>query len=390
MDGQQSIQIIHVIHRLNVGGLENGLVNLINHLPADKYQHAIICLTESSDFKRRIHRNDVDVYELHKCDGKDIRIYWRLWILLRRLRPLIVHTRNLSALESGVVAAFAGVPIRIHGEHGRDIYDLYGNNTKYKRLRRLCAPFIDQFIALSRDLEFWLKNEVGISPYKIVQLYNGVDTQRFHPRSNRTHDPKQFPSGFLSSDSIIIGTVGRLEPVKDQMTLLQAFLQLRKSAPMHSERCRLVILGDGPLHSKIEQLLAQIDEQTRNYVWLAGSRDDVPDILRNFDIFVLPSLGEGISNTILEAMASGLPVVATRVGGNQELVQEGVTGCLVSAADPDEMANALLTYLDDPELGQKQGQAGRKRAEELYSLNTMMQSYQTVYDDLLRAKDIKK
>ena len=386
MNAKQTTLIVHVIHRLHVGGLENGLVNLINHLPVDKYDHAIVCLTQASDFKQRIKRKDVMIYELHKRDGKDLRIYLRLWKLLRHLRPTIVHTRNLSALEASVIAALAGIPIRIHGEHGRDMYDLYGKNIKYIRLRRLCAPFIHRFIALSKDLELWLINEVNISPQKIVQLYNGVDTQRFQPKNNRLPDPERFPTGFLDSDSYIIGTIGRLEPVKDQLTLLRAFLQLRQSGEKYWNRCRLVLLGDGPLRSKVEQLMAQIDEQSRNKVWIAGSRNDIPEILRNFDIFVLPSLAEGISNTILEAMASGVPVVATRVGGNQELVQDGVTGHLVSAENPDEMATALLSYLDNPEHRQAHGQAGRIRAEEFFSLNVMIQRYQAVYDDLLRAK----
>ena len=388
MNDQQSIMIVHVIHRLHVGGLENGLVNLINHLPCEKYHHAIVCLTQSSDFKQRINRENVMIFELHKRDGKDLRIYLRLWKLLRHLRPKIVHTRNLSTLEAGVVAAIAGVPIRIHGEHGRDIYDLYGNNKKYKLLRRLCAPFIHRFIALSKDLEYWLKNEVKISPQKIVQLYNGVDTQRFQPRINQLPDDEKFPSGFIETNSFIIGTVGRLEPVKDQQTLLDAFIRLWDIAPGYVTRCRLVLLGDGPLNSEIRNKLSQANEQVIKRVWLAGSRNDVPDILRNFNLFVLPSLGEGISNTILEAMSCGLPIVATRVGGNQELVQDDVTGYLVSAKNPEEMAGALVAYMENSELAKAHGQAGRKRAIELFSLDTMIQHYQNIYDDLLRAKAI--
>ncbi len=387
MVSQQPVLIAHVIHRLNVGGLENGLVNLINNMPDDKYIHVIICLTTSSDFEKRIKKN-VRVYELHKRDGKDLSIYYRLWKLLRKLRPTIVHTRNLSALESGVVAALAGTPVRVHGEHGRDIYDLYGNNAKYKRLRRICSPFIHRFIALSADLESWLGRDVKISPHKIVQLYNGVDTRKFRPRTATSPDSGKFPRGFLSADSIVIGTVGRLEPVKDQLTLLHAFFRLRQIAPELWNQCRLVLLGDGPLRAKIDQILLQEDEQSRKQVWLAGTRNDVPEILRNMHIFVLPSLGEGISNTILEAMASGLPIVATRVGGNAELVQEDLTGRLVPADDPESMAAALRDYLVDPAQRQAHGQAGRKRVEKLFSLSGMVQRYQAVYEDLLTAKVI--
>jgi len=384
MSTQSIPLILHVIYRLDVGGLENGLVNLINNLPAGRYRHAIVCLTESSKFKMRIKRNDVSIYELHKKNGKDISVYFRLWKLFRRLRPSIIHTRNLAALESGVIAAIAGVPIRIHGEHGRDIYDLYGNNAKYKKMRRICNPFIHRFIAVSKDLTNWLYSDVGIPLYKITQIYNGVDTARFQPREHDSDQHQRIPANFISEDSIIIGTVGRLEPVKDQTTLIKAFLQLIINKPSRRQWLRLVIIGDGSLRLKIEEMLVEADAM--ELVWMAGARNDVSEILRELDIFVLPSLGEGISNTILEAMASGLPVVATRVGGNSELIKEGLTGYLVPADDSQSLAIALTEYIDNFELRKAHGEAGRQRAQEVFSISSMMKHYQDVYDDLLTTR----
>lgn len=378
--------IAHVIHRLNVGGLENGLVNLINHLPDEKYRHAIICLTESSDFVKRIRRNDVVVYELHKKQGKDPIIYFRLWKLLRKISPAIVHTRNISTLETSVIAWLAGVPVRIHGEHGRDIYDLHGKHKRYQKLRRICAPFINQFIAVSQDLADWLVDEVTINKNKIVQLYNGVDADLFHPTGEEKKKRQFMPADFTDPNSIIIGTVGRLEPVKDQLTLVRAFIELVHHKSELSGRLRLVLLGDGSLRSEIEELLSNSGVQRQ--VWLAGSQDNVPDILRDLDIFVLPSLGEGISNTILEAMACGLPVVATNVGGNSELVEEAITGTLVPANEPVALAGALNRYIRDRGLIQSHGAAGRRRVEELFSLSSMMRRYQSVYDSLLMAKGL--
>ena len=388
MSTQESSLIAHVIHRLNVGGLENGLVNLINNLPDDKYQHAVICLTESTEFVRRIQRADVEIYELHKRDGKDLAIYLRLWKLLRKIKPDIVHTRNLSALEVSVIAALAGVPIRIHGEHGRDIYDLHGKHKRYQQLRRFCARFIHYFIALSQDLEDWLANDVGISREKIVQIYNGVDVERFYPAGEQKSERLSMPAGFADASSIVIGTVGRLEPVKDQLTLVRAFIELWRTKAEWQAQLRLVLVGDGSLRLRIEAMLdkAGIKEQ----VWLAGSRDNVPDILRELDIFVLPSLGEGISNTILEAMASGLPVVATCVGGNPELVQDGVTGTLVQPNDFEAMAETLCTYLKDTVYAHQQGLAGRQRVVQLFSLTSMMRCYELVYDALLMARKLEK
>src|SRR5262249_16334432 len=126
--------VAHIIHRLAVGGLENGLVNLINHTPAERYRHAIVALTEVTDFRNRIHRKDVPVFSLHKSKGQDFNTYGRLFRVLRTLHPDIVHTRNLGTLEYLVPAAFAGIACRIHGEHGRDVHDLDGSSPKYKFL----------------------------------------------------------------------------------------------------------------------------------------------------------------------------------------------------------------------------------------------------------------
>jgi len=373
--------IVHIIHHLQVGGLENGLVNLINYLPDDKYRHAVICLTESSDFSKRIQRTDIVIHELHKRDGNDLFLYIKLWNLLRKLKPDIVHTRNLSALEGGVVAAFSGVPARVHGEHGRDIYDLYGKHKRYQLLRRFCAPFIQRFIALSKDLENWLIEDVRIKKNKIVQFYNGVDTKKFHPIGDKKLQRSSMPEGFADSNSIVIGTVGRLEAVKDQLTLVRAFIELHKHKSKWRDRLRLVLIGDGSLRPEIDALLESSGIQLQ--VWLAGNREDVVDILPELDIFVLPSLGEGISNTILEAMACQLPVVATHVGGNSELVQDAITGRLVPPNDPDEMSNAIYDYVIRPDVRQSHAEAGRKRAEQVFSIDSMLMRYMRLYDELL-------
>src|SRR6266478_6770190 len=143
--------IAHVIYGLKIGGVENGLVNLINHMPAERYRHAIVCITDYSDFRLRIRRSDVECYALHKPPGKVPGFYVKVWRLLRRLRPRIVHTRNLATLMAQVPAMLAGAPIRIHGEHGRDMGDLDGSNVKYQRIRRLVRPCVHQYIALSKD-----------------------------------------------------------------------------------------------------------------------------------------------------------------------------------------------------------------------------------------------
>lgn len=373
--------VAHVLFRLAVGGLENGVVNLVNHLPATRFRHAIVCLTEATDFRRRIERDDVAVYQIHKRAGHDPAAGWRLYRLFREIRPALVHTRNLGCLEAQIPAWLARVPCRVHGEHGWDVFDPSGDVRKYQLLRRLHAPLIQRFIPLSRELEHYLGERVGIPAGRITRIYNGVDTERFQPGPSSA-----LPATIAGANNLIIGTVGRMHGVKDQLTLAQAFLALHAAAGNRRDRLRLVMIGDGPLRSACQQLLD--DAGLAGQCWLPGARDDVADILRALNVFVLPSQAEGISNTLLEAMASGLAVVATAVGGNAELVDDGHTGQLVAPSDPPALAGALMRYLDDPTLATTQGATGRERARQHFSLARMLGSYTEMYSQLLRARGI--
>lgn len=371
--------VVHVVYRFDVGGLENGVVNLINRMPADAYRHAVIALTEVTDFRQRIVRDDVSFISLHKPPGHLFALYPRLFRLFRELKPAIVHSRNLAALEVTVPAWAAGVPVRIQSEHGRDADDLDGSNRKHKWARRFYNRFVSHHIALSRDLESWLVERIGIPAHKVTQIYNGVDASRFHPAI-----PPAPISGcpFRHPEHWLVGTVGRMQTVKDQTLLARAFIRALELDPSLKARLRLVMIGNGPLRAAAQELLAVAG--IAELAWLPGERHDVPEILRGLDCFVLPSLAEGISNTILEAMASGLPVIATRVGGNPELVIEGRTGCLVPAGDPEAMAQAIVGYAIDPEQAHTAGQAGRTTVERSFSMEAMVGGYQRLYDRFYR------
>lgn len=369
----------HVIHRLAVGGLENGLVNLINHMPPHRYRHAIICLSDATDYAGRIERDDVPIIELHKRLGQDLGVHGRCYKVLRRLRPDIVHTRNLSALEFQLDAGLAKVRGRIHGEHGRDIYDLDGRNFKYNVLRKLMHNFIHHYIAVSRDLSRWLVDTLKTRRERVSQIYNGVDTVKFRPLAGFVS--AVVPPSIRSPKTFVIGTVGRMEAVKDQLILVQAFLQLLQIDPNLRESIRLVIVGEGPLRKQALQILQS--KGAEKLAWLPGERSDIPEMLGAMDLFVLPSLREGISNTILEAMAAGLPVVATNVGGNPEIVLQGETGTLVPPSDPRAMAEALHAYCIDRRKGHAQGLAGRRTVEVSFSISNMVDHYVDVYDRVL-------
>ena len=369
--------IAHVVYRFDVGGLENGVVNLINGLPRESYRHAVVALTEVTDFRKRIRRDDVRFVALNKRPGPGVWLFPRLFRLFRELRPTIVHTRNLAALEASVPAWLAGVPVRVHGEHGRDMGDLDGTNRRYQRIRRLYRPFVSRYVALSKDLEQYLRRDVGVDSQRIAQIYNGVDTTRFARATEGRARIEGCP--FSDGDSWLVGTVGRLQQVKDQVTLAEAFVRAVKRGPAATPM-RLVVVGDGPLKSRVAKIMDAAG--MHQLAWLPGERNDVPDILRGLDCFVLPSLAEGISNTILEAMACELPVIATCVGGNPELVEDGVTGRLVPPVNVEAMAAAMFHYYDDPVLARSHGRAGRNAVLQRFSLDRMVADYLSLYDGL--------
>jgi sugar transferase (PEP-CTERM/EpsH1 system associated) len=379
--------VMHVVFRFDTGGLENGVVNLINHMPASAYRHVVVALTEVTQFRQRIVREDVGFISLHKGPGHGLWLYPRVMAIIRRLRPAIVHTRNLAALEAALPACLAGVPVRLHGEHGRDVADLDGSNRKYQWLRRAYRPFVTHYVALSRDLASYLTLQVGVPSQRVSHICNGVDTTRFRPAATQADRTAEDIAGcpFSPSRHWIVGTVGRMQAVKDQTTLVRAFLHALERNPPLRDRLRLVLVGDGPLR---ERCLAQLEAAgAADLAWLPGERADVPELMRGLHCFVLPSLAEGISNTILEAMASGLPVLATDVGGNAELVGHDKTGLVVPADDPEAMAVALTGLAMEPQRAAAMGRAGRARAEAQFSMQSMVSAYRSLYDEhLARAR----
>lgn len=373
--------ILHVIHHLFIGGMENGLVNLINNIPSSAYRHAIACIEDYSDFRNRITQPDVDIFALHRSRIGTWKLRFEIYRLCKKLKPAIVHTRNLSGLDALLPAKFAGVPQCIHGEHGWDVDNLDGRKWRPALLRRLHSPFINRYITVSKDLEQYLINRVGISRTRITQIYNGVDTDRFAPPLVKSFDG--LPIELHRSDLILIGTVGRIQPVKDHVTLVHAFAHLIENHSNFKSRLRLIIVGDGPLLTELRAVVHSL--KLDSLVWLPGALKNIPDILRTFDVFVLPSLNEGISNTILEAMATGLPIVASAAGGNSELVDDGVCGQLFPTRDIYRLSQILARYTQSVSLRQKHGQTARQVALAQYSLQNMVMRYKEIYDTALQS-----
>lgn len=371
--------VAHVIYELGVGGLENGLVNIINRMPPERYRHVIICITGATDFAQRITAPSVEIVVLRKKRGHDWLFYWRFFKALRRLRPNILHTRNLAALELQFIGALLPFMKRVHGEHGRDIHDLDGTKKKYVLLRKLVRPLISHYVAVSADLARWLEAVVGVAKTQISTIYNGVDTGTFFPDTARRAN--LLPDNIFPEGALIIGTVGRLATVKDQGTLIDAFGLLKTQLAGQAGGLSLLIVGDGPMREGLVDQVKRLGLERS--VWLAGSRDDVPDLLRAMNVFVLPSLAEGVSNTLLEAMATGLPVIATSVGGNPELITQHFNGLLVSAQDPIALAEAMRSMVTDHPKRELMASNGYARVTREFNWSRTVEQYMAVYDNLM-------
>jgi sugar transferase (PEP-CTERM/EpsH1 system associated) len=267
----------------------------------------------------------------------------------------------------------------VHSEHGWDTNDPDGRSLKCRLVRRMYRPFVHRYVALSLQLRRYLSDSVGVPAERIEQIYNGVDAQRFHP----VPGPRARIAGspFTDPDLWLVGTVGRLEAIKDQVLLAKAFVRAIELDPAARQRMRLIVVGEGPLRPQIEQILHASGHGA--LTWVAGERRDVPEVMRGLDAFVLPSRAEGISNTILEAMATALPIVATAVGGNGELLDDAVTGRLVPAGDVDALARAMLDDLNDVARARQRGAAARQAVQRRFSLEGMVAAYSDLYERLL-------
>jgi len=379
----QSPLIVHLIYRLDFGGLESLLVDCVNRIGPGQFRHAIICLTDYTSFSEKITQPEVDIYALHKPPGLALALHLTLWKLFRKLRPAILHTYNLATIEYAATARLAGVPAVLHAEHGRDMADMNGTNARHNLLRKHLALFIDRYVTVSKDLQQWLIQVVGIPVHKQQLIINGVDTDRFAPDRPASAGAESSP---WSAQHVVIGTVGQIRNIKNHAGLIRTFGLILQQYPAYRNTLRLTIVGDGSLLPDLKQQV--IEAGLLELVWLPGARSDIAQIMAGFAVFTLPSLAEGTPVALLEAMACGLPVVASQVGGIPEVITDGVNGTLVAAGDEAALAAAIMHYVSNPELAAAQGSAARTRVVEAYSQTHMIETYIRLYSELCHERNL--
>jgi len=361
------VHVLHVVPTLGVGGLELTMARVISELGKRGMQHSIVCLKGEAAIRDRFG----DVVRIHCMNAgvNDLSLPWRLRKLIREIRPTVIHARNWGAWPDVALArltVWPRVPL-VFSFHG---VDSPGPMPLRRRLAfRILAHFTTRLFTVSEASRRKLAEETGVPESRIGVIPNGVDTDRFAPAL-----PKPEVGRF------VVGSVGSLTAVKNHALLVRACGEvLRRGTDIE-----LRIAGEGPERARLTEMAASLGMADR--LRLSGLVGDVPAFLHELDVFVLSSSTEAHPNALLEAMACGLPCVATRVGGSPEVLEEGRSGILVEAEDPPALAEAVGRLAADRGERDRLGQAGRRRACDHYNMDRMLVSYEALYTELAAAK----
>jgi len=378
---EKRLRILHVINSLGVGGTERGILKLMAGLDPARFEQGICAIRGA----------DPEVISSFQLEGKVLQVgiensssqflVFRLTHLLRSYRPHIVHSRNWGAIEAIPAGRLARVPVVIHSEHGYELEMLAGLPLRQRLVRGAVYRMCDTVFTVSNNLREYHGRQGWVSEKRIQVVPNGVDTNLFAP-SFEVRKQVRERLGY-SPGSIVIGTVGRVVAIKNQIIILKAAEQLLA----RGLDVRVLLVGTGHELDNLRKYAEGTDQLCRR-VTFAGRSLDVAEMFQAMDIFVLPSIYEGMSNTILEAMASGLPCLATDVGGNPELITNGGWGYLFDPRDVTGLIEALTALIQLPELRKQFGLAARKRALTQFSLERMMERYTRLYTANLERRGV--
>jgi sugar transferase (PEP-CTERM/EpsH1 system associated) len=376
------LRVLHILNRLDRGGTELIVLKLMAGLSETCFENRIVSLRGFDPaFKSLALPGGQLLSSGDARDGFQFPLF-RLARIMRAYRPDIVHSRNWGAIEAIPASRLAGVPVAIHSEHGYELDMLAGLPKRRRIFRRTAYAMADAVFAVTRELRNFHARQAWISAERIRVIYNGVDTQKFCPRPNlRTVVRKRIG---VPEDRFLVGSVGRSVAIKDHPTLLRAVNALvQQGIDAHA-----LFVGSGPELER-NQELARNSPYLAGRVTFVGSSDEVPELLNAMDAFALTSISEGMSNTLLEAMATGLSVVTTNVGGNTEVIKEDVSGCFIQPRDAEGLASRLAMLASQENLRQRYGAAARERVLECFSLTRMLNAYTQLYLELAARRGIK-
>ncbi|MEP6634986.1 MAG: glycosyltransferase [Luteimonas sp.] len=362
----------------SAGGSERFLRNLVSLLPQDRYDITLVQLTAGDDHGALQPLFDIDRVALHKLPIG--AIYGpRGWRALRALR-VMAHEQRFDIVQSQheksdlLNALLPRVRSGIRISNRRDMG--FNKSSKLKWLFRFLNHRFDSVIAPAQQILGGLARSESLEIERMLWIPNGVDTQRFHVMDAAARTQARRALG-IDEDAVVFGCLASLTPVKCHQDLIVAFAEVRAQI----SDARLLLIGDGPLRSEVETHIATLGLQEA--VALLGDRSDIESILPALDVGLLTSSTEGMSNAILEMMACGLPVIATAVGGNLQLVQPDITGFLVPPHRPKALAEAMIALAQSPVTRRQLGDAARARIEREFSLASMVHAFDQLYCRLL-------
>lgn len=364
-----TIRVMHVINSLGFGGAEQVVANYARHLDRTRFSPSVCALRNGGPLFDQLREEGVPVFLIGKSAGADPRTVWRLARLIVREKIDIIHTHNCSAHGWGALAAVASRrPLLVATEHS--IHFPGRGGRLYSLVRRSLRHKFSAVISCSEQVR---QSQVGVwrlPLQKHVTIFNGIDIPRFEAPSESASLVKEFG---LDDDRPVIGAIGSLTPHKSHVSLIKAVAKLKHNG--HDPQ--LLIIGEGPSR---EQLLSEISRLgLEEDVVLPGIRKDVPNILGLLDVFVLPSSREGFPITILEAMAAGLPIIVTNVGGTSEAVMDGINGIVVPPGSSNALAQALARVLGNREFADHLGKKARESVIEHFSVRNMVEETEALY-----------
>jgi sugar transferase (PEP-CTERM/EpsH1 system associated) len=360
------MRILHVIATYEIGGAETVALRLAKRQLADGHDVAVVAWADGGEMQERFRAAGIRTLVLEKGGGLDVTMWPRVVPFLLKERPQVVHTHNPAALVYAAPAARALGKVTVHTMHGevalgRELW-----------LRRAAGLGLHAFVAVSKRIEEVARQHNEVWSRKIQVIDNGIDTEMFAPDAELRAEVRA-ELGF-SDGEFVVGTVGRLQPIKNQALLVRAM------APLTREGRRLVLVGDGPERAALESLVKELDVEAG--VKLLGYRSDVGRLIQAFDCFSMSSRSEGLPLVLLEAMATALPVVSTAVGGIPQ-VAEGC-GQMVPEGDESALRAALADISSDKNAARELGRKARRRVIESYSMAEMAQRYMAIYETHLR------
>ncbi len=370
------IRIMYLLHSLERGGLEKCVATLVNKINPEIFVPSVCCLSELGMSLSLIEKDNVKIFNMEKGDAHEAFLFLRLARLFKREKIDILHTNGWAALFDGFFGAKIGrVPVVVHTEHGKDVEDFVQIQQRRVWARRLITPFLDQMIAVSDDIKKQFVNVTGLKAEQIVCIHNGIE---FHD-VEINYKEKRKEIG-VKDIEILIGAVGRLESVKNYDVFIQAAELVLKEYPL----VKFILIGDGTLKEKLQSLTTKLGIEKS--VLLLGERNDVDELLKVMDIFVLPSRSEGLSIALLEAVANKLPIVATNVGGNPEVVIDGKTGILIPSGDVSSLVRAITELLKDEDRRKNMGENGFVVVKEEFTVEKMIANHEELYLSLYKKK----